>query len=74
MAHDLFAETAKLIRECTCLSGCPACVGPEMEVGKIGKKGAADLLTFAAKSATLETRPRVAEAVANLDGDEGGID
>lgn len=74
MAPDLFAESAKLIRECTCQSGCPACVGPEMEVGAIGKKGAADLLIFAAKSATLETRPRTAEVVANLDGDEGGID
>ena len=45
-----------------------------MEVGKIGKKGAADLLIFAAKSATLETRVRVEVPVAQLDGDEGGID
>jgi len=43
-----------------------------MEIGAIGKKGAADLLAFAAKSATLETRPRVAQAVAELDGEEGG--
>ncbi|HWO57153.1 MAG TPA: DEAD/DEAH box helicase [bacterium] len=74
MASDLFSETARLIRECSCQSGCPACVGPEMEIGRIGKRGAADLLEFAAKSATLETRPRVNEPVAQLDGEEGGID
>lgn len=35
---------------------------------------AAELLEFASKSATLEMRPRAAEAVAQLDAEEGRND
>jgi len=43
--HDELLERAhKLIRSCTCLSGCPACVGPIEEVGLLGKSQALHLL------------------------------
>jgi hypothetical protein len=45
-----------------------------MEVGRIKKKGAAYLLFFAAKSASLRLGTPAPEPVAQLDGDEGGID
>jgi len=47
--HDELLEQAKrLIRGCTCLSGCPACVGPIEEVGILGKSQALQLLEEAA--------------------------
>ncbi|WP_308858206.1 DEAD/DEAH box helicase [Paenibacillus sp. R14(2021)] len=43
--HDKLLQQAKsLIRSCTCLSGCPACVGPIEEVGLLGKSLAMDLI------------------------------
>ncbi|GFN32370.1 DEAD/DEAH box helicase [Paenibacillus xylaniclasticus] len=43
--HDELLERAhKLISQCTCLSGCPACVGPIEEVGLLGKTQALSLL------------------------------
>lgn len=43
--HDELIRRAKaLIQSCTCLSGCPACVGPIEEVGLQGKQQALDLL------------------------------
>ncbi|SFE59171.1 DEAD/DEAH box helicase domain-containing protein [Paenibacillus algorifonticola] len=43
--HDELIRQAKsLIRGCTCLSGCPACVGPIEEVGLLGKEQALKLL------------------------------
>lgn len=43
--HDELLNQAKsLIRSCTCLSGCPACVGPIEEVGLLGKQQALALL------------------------------
>lgn len=43
--HDELIRQAKsLIRSCTCLSGCPACVGPIEEVGLLGKEQALKLL------------------------------
>src|SRR5690606_21252808 len=43
--HDELIEQAKeLIRNCSCLSGCPACVGPIEEVGLLGKTQALQLL------------------------------
>ncbi|MFD1954775.1 DEAD/DEAH box helicase [Paenibacillus thailandensis] len=43
--HDELLNQAKsLIRTCTCLSGCPACVGPIEEVGLLGKQQALALL------------------------------
>jgi DEAD/DEAH box helicase domain-containing protein len=41
---SLLEEATRLIRKCTCLSGCPACVGPVEEVGLLGKQHALDLL------------------------------
>ncbi|MHA7963338.1 DEAD/DEAH box helicase [Paenibacillus sp. CAU 1782] len=44
--HDELIRRAKaLISRCSCLSGCPACVGPIEEVGLLGKQQAMQLLT-----------------------------
>lgn len=40
----LIKQAKDLISRCTCLSGCPACVGPIEEVGLLGKQLARDLL------------------------------
>jgi DEAD/DEAH box helicase domain-containing protein len=46
--HDeLIRQSKSLIRSCTCLSGCPACVGPIEEVGLLGKQQALELLNEA---------------------------
>ncbi|PWW00684.1 DEAD/DEAH box helicase domain-containing protein [Paenibacillus cellulosilyticus] len=43
--HDeLLGRAHRLISNCTCLSGCPACVGPIEEVGLLGKAQALQLL------------------------------
>ncbi|WP_274362226.1 DEAD/DEAH box helicase [Paenibacillus thermotolerans] len=43
--HDeLLKEARRLIAGCTCLSGCPACVGPIEEVGLLGKSLALELV------------------------------
>ncbi|GIP32651.1 DEAD/DEAH box helicase [Paenibacillus sp. J2TS4] len=42
---ELLRQAADLITRCTCLSGCPACVGPIEEVGLTGKQLAMGLLT-----------------------------
>jgi DEAD/DEAH box helicase domain-containing protein len=43
--HDeLLRRARELIRNCSCLSGCPACVGPIEEVGLLGKTQALQLL------------------------------
>lgn len=43
--HDeLMRQARELITSCTCLSGCPACVGPIEEVGLLGKQQALELL------------------------------
>ncbi len=41
---SLLEEATRLICKCSCLSGCPACVGPVEEVGLLGKQHALDLL------------------------------
>ena len=41
---DLLNQAQRLITNCTCLSGCPACVGPIEEVGLLGKQLASGLL------------------------------
>lgn len=53
LSEKLFSESTRLfeaaidhIRRCPCQSGCPACVGPSMEVGTNGKEGALRLLEF----------------------------
>jgi len=43
--HDeLMRQAREHITSCTCLSGCPACVGPIEEVGLLGKQQALELL------------------------------
>lgn len=50
--HDeLLLEAGRLIADCGCLSGCPACVGPIEEVGLLGKELALGLLETAAGAA-----------------------
>jgi len=53
LAEKLFMESARLfesclehIKNCPCVSGCPACVGPPMEVGESGKEGTVKLLQY----------------------------
>ncbi|MDP5274073.1 DEAD/DEAH box helicase [Chengkuizengella axinellae] len=43
--HELIQQAKELIQGCTCLSGCPACVGPIEEVGLAGKELALELLS-----------------------------
>jgi DEAD/DEAH box helicase domain-containing protein len=42
----LMMQAKELILNCSCLSGCPACVGPIEEVGILGKKLALDLMQW----------------------------
>lgn len=43
--HQVLLDEAKrLLSSCSCLSGCPACVGPIEEVGLLGKRHALELL------------------------------
>jgi DEAD/DEAH box helicase domain-containing protein len=44
IAPDLFQAAVDLIDRCPCKSGCPSCVGPEIEVGKDGKQNVMLLL------------------------------
>ncbi|HZG88503.1 DEAD/DEAH box helicase [Paenibacillus sp.] len=41
---ELLAEARRIIAGCSCLSGCPACVGPIEEVGLLGKSLALELV------------------------------
>lgn len=45
MHEELLGRSEDLIQNCTCLSGCPACVGPIEEVGLTGKELAVRLLS-----------------------------
>lgn len=45
-ADRLFETTINHIRKCGCASGCPVCVGPELEIGEKGKSGAIKLLEY----------------------------
>lgn len=44
MHDELMRQARRLISACSCLSGCPACVGPIEEVGLLGKASALDLM------------------------------
>ncbi len=46
IAHDLFRACMEQVRGCPCVSGCPSCVGPEMEVGEHGKPGTLRMLEY----------------------------
>lgn len=43
---SLVERALERVSECGCPSGCPSCVGPELVVGKAGKRTARDLLGF----------------------------
>ncbi len=72
MSGELFTETAVLIEQCSCRAGCPSCVGPEMEIGPHGKRGAVELLRFAAIAAN-QPVTEVEETVEVVE-DEGSVD
>jgi DEAD/DEAH box helicase domain-containing protein len=44
---ELLMASLALIEDCPCREGCPSCVGPALEVGQYGKKGAAQLARLA---------------------------
>lgn len=44
MHESLLLEAKRVISSCSCLSGCPACVGPIEEVGLLGKSLALELV------------------------------
>jgi DEAD/DEAH box helicase domain-containing protein len=44
--ENLFKSCLDHVESCPCESGCPTCVGPEMEVGSGGKDGVVRLLQF----------------------------
>jgi DEAD/DEAH box helicase domain-containing protein len=44
IADDLFQACREQVTGCPCQSGCPSCVGPELEVGGHGKEATARLL------------------------------
>ena len=44
---ELLKASLALIQDCPCREGCPSCVGPALEVGQHGKKGAAQLARLA---------------------------
>jgi DEAD/DEAH box helicase domain-containing protein len=46
ISHDLFSACLEQVKNCPCESGCPSCVGPEMEVGAGGKDGTIRLLKY----------------------------
>lgn len=47
ISDDLFRACLEQLENCPCQGGCPSCVGPEMEVGEMGKEGTKRLLEFA---------------------------
>ncbi|PWB70216.1 ATP-dependent helicase [candidate division GN15 bacterium] len=53
LSEKLFGESERLfeacrehVRRCSCVNGCPTCVGPAMEVGATGKDGVIKLLDY----------------------------
>ncbi|PKK84890.1 MAG: ATP-dependent helicase [candidate division Zixibacteria bacterium HGW-Zixibacteria-1] len=46
ISDDLFRACLDQVENCPCQSGCPSCVGPEMEVGESGKSGTVKLLKW----------------------------
>jgi len=44
LSERLLRQTHELIEGCGCEGGCPACVGPEGEIGERGKRVALDIL------------------------------
>ncbi len=52
VAPEIFSAAIQLIKDCPCKTGCPSCVGPEIEVGREGKQNASLLLDYALNSVT----------------------
>ncbi len=50
VAPEIFAAAAELIRKCACKTGCPSCVGPEIEVGRDGRVNALLLIETALRA------------------------
>jgi len=46
ISDDLFRACLEQVTQCPCPGGCPSCVGPEMEVGEMGKAGTVKMLEF----------------------------
>ncbi len=46
IADDLYRACLEQVQTCPCESGCPSCVGPELEVGGQGKDGVVKLLKW----------------------------
>ena len=44
--ENLLESCREHINNCPCGGGCPACVGPPMEIGETGKAGAVKLLEY----------------------------
>ena len=44
LSDRLLRQTRELIEGCGCKAGCPACTGPEGEIGDRGKQAALDIL------------------------------
>jgi DEAD/DEAH box helicase domain-containing protein len=44
ISRDLYQACLEQVQRCPCRSGCPSCVGPELEVGEYGKEGTIKLL------------------------------
>ncbi|MFC1736146.1 DEAD/DEAH box helicase [Candidatus Hydrogenedentota bacterium] len=63
----LLAAAAELVSACTCERGCPSCVGPALEVGDRGKKGARQLIK-SLREALAEDRGRQASVFLNHRG------
>ena len=45
--NQLLEAAASLMGACSCVEGCPSCVGPALEVGEYGKSGALNLARIA---------------------------
>jgi DEAD/DEAH box helicase domain-containing protein len=57
---ELVAGALGLVEACACDEGCPACVGPRLEAGGLGKRHARRLLALLAGDSRASEMPEVA--------------
>ena len=57
---ELVSGAYDLVEACRCSEGCPACVGPRLEAGGLGKEHARRLLTLLCGDERRSSMPRVA--------------